>query len=67
MELFRGLKYAFPMAILLWVVIFIGFKLILQEEQHGLQRLIDKMISSYSFLIGLTIAVPTWLYSDHPT
>ncbi len=29
MNLFRGLKYALPMAILLWIAIFIGFKLIL--------------------------------------
>ena len=30
MELFRGLKYATPIAILLWIAIFIAFKLIMQ-------------------------------------
>ena len=29
MELFRGLKYATPIAILLWIAIFIAFKLIM--------------------------------------
>lgn len=28
MDLFRGLKYALPIAILLWIAIFIGFKLL---------------------------------------
>ena len=38
MSLFRGLKYALPIAILLWIAIFIAFKLIMQEEQHGLSN-----------------------------
>ena len=32
-----------------------------------MQRLLDRMVNSHSLWIGLSIAVPTWLYSDHPT
>lgn len=32
-----------------------------------MQRLIDKMVNDHSFLVGVSIAIPTWVLSDTPT
>lgn len=59
MELFRGLKYATPIAIPLWIAIFIAFKLIMQGGTilHGLGGLTwgewASLIAIITFIAGL--------------
>lgn len=32
-----------------------------------MQRLLDKMVNDHSFLVGVSVAIPTWVLSDTPT